>query len=607
VEVRWLVAAAFVLFVAASPAHAATPAGVEHIERFTVDMDVARDGLLSVHEEIVYDLGTVPHHGILRDIPVRETYGNDGRYERVYRVHLEGVTAENAPDGVKTSKEGAFLRIRIGDPDRTITGVHRYTIDYTVEGALTGFGDHDELFWDAIGTLWPVTIDAALIRVTMPADITRVACFTGPEGSRLSCDRAAHRGTTATFNQGDLGTEEGVTVVAGIPAGVITPPPEPILEKRWNIVDAFAPRPDTVAPAAALALAGVGGVIWLGWRKGRDRRYHGSAVDQAFGNTTGTEEAVPLFGRRAGPVEFVPPDGVRPGEVGVLADENANLLDVTATIVDLAVREYLTITELEPEGFLFKRHDYELHALDVDAAKQAELLPYEQKILDGLFATGSTVKLSELKYKFRDELSGIRRAMYDDAVEKGWYRARPDSTRAIWHGIGIAVIVVGAGLTFLVARYTSYGLVPLAVVIAGIVLLASANAMPARTGRGSAMLSRIRGFRRLFDEGDEDLRSRFAEQHNIFSEYLPYAIVFGCTAKWARAFEGLDAEQLGTTSWYGGHANLNALVLASALDDFGTTATGTLYASQPSSSGGSGFGGGGSSGGGGGGGGGGSW
>ena len=103
------------------------------------------------------------------------------------------------------------------------------------------------------------------------------------------------------------------------------------------------------------------------------------------------------------------------------------------------------------------------------------------------------------------------------------------------------------------------------------------------------------------------MRSRFAEQHNIFSEYLPYAIVFGCTEKWARAFEGLDAEALGTGGWYTGHDGaLNALVLASAMDDFGTAATGTLYASQPSSSGSSGFSGG-FSGGGGGGGGGGSW
>jgi uncharacterized membrane protein len=118
------------------------------------------------------------------------------------------------------------------------------------------------------------------------------------------------------------------------------------------------------------------------------------------------------------------------------------------------------------------------------------------------------------------------------------------------------------------------------------------------------MLSRVRGFRRLFDEGEEDTRARFAEQHDIFSQYLPYAIVFGCTKKWAKAFEGIDAEQL-QSGWFVGNHPFDALVLAHAVDNFGTTATGTMYASMPSSSGSSGFGG--FSGGGGGGGGGGSW
>jgi uncharacterized membrane protein len=129
--------------------------------------------------------------------------------------------------------------------------------------------------------------------------------------------------------------------------------------------------------------------------------------------------------------------------------------------------------------------------------------------------------------------------------------------------------------------------------------------MPSRTGRGSAMFSRVRGFRRLFDEGDQGLREKFAEQHEIFSQYLPYAIVFGCTDKWARVFAQLDAQQL-ETGWYRGNAPFNAILLASSINHFGTVATGTLYASQPSSSSGSGFGGG-FSGGGGGGGGGGSW
>ena len=130
--------------------------------------------------------------------------------------------------------------------------------------------------------------------------------------------------------------------------------------------------------------------------------------------------------------------------------------------------------------------------------------------------------------------------------------------------------------------------------------------MPARTAKGSALYSRVLGFRRLFDEGDEDVRARFAEQHDIFSQYLPYAMVFGVTEKWARIFAGLGAEEVGAASWYTGSSQLNTILLAGAIERFGTSATGTLYASAPSSSGLSGFGGG-FAGGGGGGGGGGSW
>jgi uncharacterized membrane protein len=170
----------------------------------------------------------------------------------------------------------------------------------------------------------------------------------------------------------------------------------------------------------------------------------------------------------------------------------------------------------------------------------------------------------------------------------------------------LLVIAIGIGLTVLVAYNTSMGLLPLAAIVFGVALFAAAGRMPARTGKGSAMLSRVRGFRRLFDEGEEDVRAHFAEQHDIFSQYLPFAIVFGCTKKWAKTFEGLDAEQV-QPSWYVGSHPFNALYLASAVDHFGTAATGTMYASMPSSSSSSGFGGGGFSGGGGGGGGGGSW
>jgi uncharacterized membrane protein len=135
-------------------------------------------------------------------------------------------------------------------------------------------------------------------------------------------------------------------------------------------------------------------------------------------------------------------------------------------------------------------------------------------------------------------------------------------------------------------------------------MLFLANRMPARTAAGTAMVRRIRGFRVVIDKAETHL-SRWAEQEDIFTRYLPYAVVFGLTDKWAKAFAGLATEP-DTSSWYVGSRALSYGAFAQSIDGFAVTTGGTL-ASTPSGSGSSGFGGGGVSGGGGGGGGGGSW
>ncbi len=556
-------------------------------------MQLGGDGGLVVNEQITYDFGAAAHHGIFRDLVERETY--DAHHDRRYRISDVTVNADNQSTPVQVSHTGNYLHLRIGDPNITVTGVHRYTIEYRVEGAARAFGDHQELYWDAIGNQWPVPIDRATVTVSGPAAITQAACYAGAQGSRLTCAGASARGRAATFSQTDLGPGAGLTVVVGLPSGSIVPDPQPILERRRTAADAFAVRANTLAPAIVITLLTIGSVLWLARRRGRDRRYAGSAVDAAFGNESGAEEPVGIGREAAGPVEFVPPNGVLPGQVGTLVDEHANLVDVTATIVDLAVRGWLTITDLDG--------DYELTATEV--AGKGTLLPYETALMNALFGSGPSVKLSDLKYKFRSELAQIQDAMYDDVVTQGWYRVRPDRTRQRWVLIALGVLVLAVAVTVIVAALSSFGLVPVGLVLGAVTLLAVASHMPSRTGKGSAMFSRVRGFRRLFDEGDQGLREKFAEQHEIFSQYLPYAIVFGCTDKWARVFAQLDAQQL-ETGWYRGNAPFNAILLASSINHFGTVATGTLYASQPSSSSGSGFGGG-FSGGGGGGGGGGSW
>jgi uncharacterized protein (TIGR04222 family) len=594
--VRSSFAAAALLVLLAAPATARS--GQEVIHDYAVDIQILSDGDLKITETIDYDFGTTQHHGIFRTIPTRFSY--DEVNDRIYPIH-DVVAQSDAPDEVSVSEEGSFTKIRIGDPDVEISGRHTYTLTYRVEGALNTFPDHDELYWNAIGDEWQAPIERARVTVTAPASIQRVTCFQGYQGSTEPCARATSDGSEASFRPSrELSPFEGLTVVVAIPKGAV-PEPHPILEERWSAGRAFSANPGTVTASLAL-LAILGGALFRMWsREGRDRRFLGSPIDQVMGTASGEEEAVPLGeGDFEAPVEFAPPEGVRPGQIGTLLDERANVIDVTATIVDLAGRGFLLIQEIPRHG-LFSKDDWTLIRLE---KKEIELLPYERKLLDGLFRDGNEVTVSGLKTTFAERLHGVERSLYEDAMREKWFRTRPDHVRTRWAGRGVLLTVVGGGLTFVLARWTHWGLVGIPLILAGVALALMARWMPARTAKGTAMLRRVRGFRRVIATAETHM-SRWAEEENVFTRYLPYAIVFGLTKKWAKAFADLGLEP-DTSSWYVGPHPFTALAFADSIDGFAVTTGGTL-ASTPASSGSSGFGGGGFSGGGGGGGGGGSW
>ncbi len=627
---------AVVLVCGVTSAHAQL---AERIVRFDADLTVESSGGLLVKETIVYDFGTAARHGIFRTIPVRENYVAEDNHDRVWPIDVLSVAAsEGTPARYQLEEEGNELRIRIGDPDRTITGTHTYAITYRVSGAFNGFIDHDELVWDVVGHAWPVTIHEANVAVHVPADITGVNCTAGSYGSNLPCGSATFDGGTATFTQPQFGIfpYQGMTVTVAMPKGTV-PEPVPILEERFNLASAFRATPATTTISGGLLvviLAAIGGLVFF---VGRDRCYRGSAVDAAFAPSSsedqvgpGTpEERVPLAGEDETPVEFVPPDGIRPGQVGTLVDFRANPLDVTATIIDLAVRGYLVIEEIQEPG-LFRKGDWKLTETDAGAAAQqqsgtasvagregtasvaerqggAELLQYERTLLQGLFLDGREVQLSDLHNTFATRMSKVQSALMSDAMRRKWFAGKPGTARGLWILAGILLIGAGVGLTVLLAAFTHAGLIGLPVIIGGIVLLVAAYWMPKRTAKGYAVLRRVEGFRRFIDESEKE-RARFAERANLFSEYLPYAVVFGATKKWANAFAGLDDVPPDTSSWYRGHGVFTYAAFSGAIDSFSVSSAGTLTSSpSSSSSGSSGFSGGGFSGGGGGGGGGGSW
>ena len=191
-------------------------------------------------------------------------------------------------------------------------------------------------------------------------------------------------------------------------------------------------------------------------------------------------------------------------------------------------------------------------------------------------------------------------------MAQGWFARRPDRTRTLWTVLGVLAVVGSVAIAG--GRGRHHPRRPgrrSPSCVGALVLLAGAKRMPRRTAKGTGTLRRVQGFRRFIEESEKE-RARFAEQQNLFSEYLPYAIVFGATEKWAKAFAGIDG-RLPETGWYVGPELLHRRQLLRLDGRLRRPPPSGTISSTPSGSGSSGFGGGGFSGGGGGGGGGGSW
>lgn len=556
------------------------------------------DGSMDIVETLQVDFGTLEKHGIFRNIPVLYDFG--AKQNRVYDVEVKSVTdTEGTSWPYQTSHEGGYLQIKIGDPDRTISGPQSYRIAYHVRYALNGFQDHDELYWNTNGE-WPVRSEKISATVTLPSGtIPQVDCFQGTAGSTDRC-RSAIDGQSATFATTSTLPEDGqMTVVVWIPKGVVTEPTPKIERKPRQIDEFFDSTPLNLGGSIAVLLAVLGSLGWSWWRFGRDRRF----TTNYYLSDNPAEETRPLLSSDPIVVEYKPPDNLRPAQLGLILDESADTLDVVATIVDLAVRGYLQIKEVPKGGLakLFGGKDWEFIRLDQDTA---DLQSFEREVLKGLFAYGAKRStLSSLRNKFYKNLEVTKSKLYEDSMRRKWFAVRPTQARGRWAGIAVAMIVIGGGAIWGLGMLWGAGLVAVPLVIGGILMLFTSRWMAKRTAVGRAVLHRTLGFRRYIATAEKD-RQQFNEQRNIFAAYLPYAIVFRCVDKWANAFRDIDTEPE-IRSWYVGSGAFAAHDFSRSLESFSTAASSTA-GSTPGSSGSSGFSGG-SSGGGGGGGGGGSW
>jgi len=550
----------------------------ETITSFSSSLELKKDSSYTVTEKIVYDFEGSARHGIYRTIPY--AYQRNGTNYTVRLIVQEVTDEKGTAIPFVIEWEDDNMKVRIGDPERLITGIKTYVVTYQATRAINFLEKMDELYWNVTGSEWSALKKKGEVSatVTLPeavsAEQLQLACYTGAVGSSASaCSiKATDTRTIQIHANTPLSASEDLSFVIGLPKGFLIKA-STLDEWIWFFQDNLFILLALVLPLLVFVFS-----FRLWWSKGRDPRGRGTIMP-----------------------EFSPPKNLTPGEMGTLLDEKADMKDISATIIDLAVKGFIKIKEIEKKGW-FGSPDYEFIKLK-DAT--GTLKEHETLLLESVFGDGSSKNLSALKEQFHDKAEKIKEKIYRQTVALGFFPENPTETRMkyIVLGIGIGITIGVAGI------FLSEYLIASAIVCA-LIPCAFSFAMVRKTEAGVRVLEETLGFKEYLRMAEKD-RINFLnapdKKPETFERYLPFAMVLGVETLWAKQFEDMYTTP---PDWYDGNwQTFNTVYMVHNLSAFSQQAS-TIMTSVPQStagSGGSGFGGGGFSGGGFGGGGGGSW
>jgi hypothetical protein len=168
--------------------------------------------------------------------------------------------------------------------------------------------------------------------------------------------------------------------------------------------------------------------------------------------------------------------------------------EVVATIVDLARRGYLVMTESTKDGLLFDRTITTFRRLK----PSGDLTGTDYKVMEALFDDGADeVSTDDLKNKFYVHVQPICKMVYEEVTGRKLFTGNPESTRHRWVGLGIGVGAVLGALTFLLAgaNISGWGFFLVGSVLSALIIIVFSRFMPARTPKGAQELRKWEAFR----------------------------------------------------------------------------------------------------------------
>lgn len=551
----------------------------ERILGYDVEVQVRRDGSLDVTERVtVHAEGNQIRRGIYRDFPTRykDRYGN----RVVIDLQVLGVLRNDEAEPWFTEERDNGIRINTGNDNfLPVPADYTYTLRYRTTRQLGFFADHDELYWNAIGTGWGFPIEQARVDVFLPAPVEveqmTAEGYTGYQGSKEQAYRAeivepghAHWELTRA-----LQPSQGLTIVLSFPKGLIT---VPSLAQRvaWLLKD-----------NRGILIALLGLILLLVYcvrewsRVGRDPR-KGVVI-----------------------ARYEPPEVQTPASLRFLMRMGYDMRCFTSEVLALAVAGCLRI--VRDKGFL--KDEWRLES--TGAALPEGSSTGQRALAEGLFKDGARTLV--LKNTNASTLSAARSAhskAIDDVLQPRYFKRNNGS---------IAKAILLAAVAVLLAFWIAGEAGKAAVVVIGILmvitLIVFGRLVRAPTEEGRKLMDEVEGLKLYLSVAERDELARMSEpgttpalDEKRYEMLLPYAVALEVEDAWTEKFTAVvgaaaAAEATRRIGWYHGGdvgdlGSLSRAVGSSLTSQISSSAT------PPGSS--SGSGGGGSSGGGGGGGGG---
>lgn len=277
--------------------------------------------------------------------------------------------------------------------------------------------------------------------------------------------------------------------------------------------------------------------------------------------------------------EYEPPLGLSPAEVGLIYDFQATDREISATLVDLAIRDFIRVHREPKKKFLGTHMSYSFELINENVL---DLKPHEKALLNGLFGVvsakqnakiqanltdaeakqeaetqypastktfvGKTVSLDSLDPYFYQYADKAKVDLYSDLSAQGYFKNNPFLSGNSLTIMGI-LLLFAALLTHQKALYS--------LLLSAATFLVFATVMQARTKAGQLAKEQIDGFRKFLSVTEAAKLDVVQSPKNasasitgidLYEKFLPYAIALGIETMWTEQFNGVYTEPV---DWLG--------------------------------------------------------